>query len=201
MRRGRMIGGLSAILAAAALAAAGGASAATPIDICRDLADGHLDGTYTQAEFEAYQSALQHDPTIQGYCSPLVVIIGTGGGGTTTVENNTTTVVNAGTTTIQNGATTTVAANGTTTTTAGTTTSGVAGATKTKGGPGATTGPTGVLGSQKTKSTPTPLATTKTSGTLPFTGVQLLVFAIVGGLLLAGGVLLRLTARQKRTGP
>lgn len=199
MRRGRMIGGISAILAAASLAAAGGASAATPIDICRDLADGHLDGTYTQAEFEAYQSALQHDPTIQGYCSPLVVIIGTGGGGTTTVENNTTTVVNAGTTTIQNGGTTTVAANGTPTTT----TSGVAGATKTKGGPGATSGPTGVLGSQKTKATPrtaAPLSSTKTSGTLPFTGVQLLVFAIVGGLLLAGGALLRLTARQKRTG-
>jgi hypothetical protein len=43
-----------------------------------------------------------------------------------------------------------------------------------------------------------PLATTKTTGTLPFTGAQLTIFAITGLALLGGGILLRMTARQKR---
>jgi hypothetical protein len=42
-----------------------------------------------------------------------------------------------------------------------------------------------------------PLATTKQSASLPFTGVELLVFALVGAGLLASGVLLRATARRR----
>jgi hypothetical protein len=66
----------------------------------------------------------------------------------------------------------------------------------------------GVLGAQHTKTSPkagvspaqksaAPLAATKpASGTLPFTGLQLAVFAIIGGALLAGGILLRATGRK-----
>jgi hypothetical protein len=68
---------------------------------------------------------------------------------------------------------------------------------------------TGVLGTTKVKQAPTaatapatkqasPLGTTRSSGTLPFTGAQLTIFAIVGLALVAGGFLLRTTSRDKR---
>lgn len=44
----------------------------------------------------------------------------------------------------------------------------------------------------------TPLAQTGTAGTLPFTGTELGLFALVGGALLLGGVLLRSSARTSR---
>jgi LPXTG-motif cell wall-anchored protein len=44
-----------------------------------------------------------------------------------------------------------------------------------------------------------PLGTTRTSGTLPFTGAELSVFALVGLALIGGGILLRMTGRQKRS--
>jgi hypothetical protein len=68
---------------------------------------------------------------------------------------------------------------------------------------------TGVLGATKVKQAPkaaaapatkqaSPLATTRSSGTLPFTGAQLTIFAIVGLALVAGGFLLRTTSGAKR---
>jgi hypothetical protein len=78
--------------------------------------------------------------------------------------------------------------------------SGVKGATKVKATKKAPTTPrsTGVSPAQHTRSA-APLATTKSSGALPFTGAELGIFAVVGIALLTGGLLLRLTARQKRT--
>jgi hypothetical protein len=67
-------------------------------------------------------------------------------------------------------------------------TSGVAGATKP-----APTSTGGVAGAKASA----PLATTKAkSGGLPFTGAQLTVALIIGGALLAGGLLLRVAARR-----
>jgi hypothetical protein len=140
-------------------------STASPMDICRDLADGQLNGTYTQAELAAYQNALAHDPTIQGYCSPLAAVTPPTTTATTTTE-----------------------------------TSGVAGATTTKQSPAQ------VAPAQAVKTTPpaaqtaaSPLATTKSSGTLPFTGAELGVFAIVGAALLAGGLLLWLCGGNRKS--
>jgi uncharacterized surface anchored protein len=172
MRR-RFSGGFGVAVVAAlglGLAASPALAVATasPMDICRDLADGQLNGTYTQGELAAYQNALAHDPTIQGYCSPLVVV---------TTPSTTTT-------------TTTAATNG------------VAGTTTNKQSPK----PGQVAPAQVVKTTPpasqstaSPLETTKSSGTLPFTGAELGVFAIVGAALLAGGLLLRMSARNRKS--
>ena len=54
----------------------------------------------------------------------------------------------------------------------------------------------GVLGAQKTVAR-APLAATAQRGTLPFTGLQLTLLVLVGGALLAGGLLLRFTARGR----
>ncbi|MDX6475359.1 MAG: hypothetical protein QOH95_870, partial [Gaiellaceae bacterium] len=60
----------------------------------------------------------------------------------------------------------------------------------------------GVQGAQHTVKAPVrasaaaPLATTKATGTLPFTGAQLALFALVGLALVAAGTLLRSTAKQ-----
>jgi hypothetical protein len=63
MRRGRIVIGVALLLSALTLGGASAAFAASPQDICKDLADGRVDGTYTNAEWNAYFS----DPTIQGY--------------------------------------------------------------------------------------------------------------------------------------
>jgi hypothetical protein len=180
------------------------------MDICRDLADGQLNGTYSQDELNAYVNALAHDPTVQGYCSPLVIV--TTPPSTTTTPGETTTVV---TTTTPGGSTTTTTETvpvttttpaGTTTTIAGTppptTTTGVLGAASPTVAAQAPTSQ--VAGAQKTKTAPpaasaAPLATTRSSGALPFTGVELGVFAAVGIALVAGGLLLRTTTRRRDT--
>ena len=57
-----------------------------------------------------------------------------------------------------------------------------------------------VLGSSKTITRrPTEFTTTRRTGTLPFTGLELGIFAIVGVGLIASGVLLRLSGRQRPT--
>jgi hypothetical protein len=155
------------------------------MDICRDLADGQLNGTYTPAELAAYQNALAHDPTIQGYCSPLVVV-------TTPPTTTVTTTVPA-----ETGSTTTTQTNG------------VGGFTTSQQSPPPPKAQ--VKGAQKVQTSPapatpqqsavSPLATTKSSGTLPFTGAELGVFAVVGAALLGGGLLLRLSARHRRSEP
>jgi hypothetical protein len=72
MRRGRLIGFLATVLLLAAVAGWGGAAVAradgTPQDICADLQDGKVDGSYTAAEWQAFLA----DPTVQGYCSVIV---------------------------------------------------------------------------------------------------------------------------------
>jgi hypothetical protein len=43
-----------------------------------------------------------------------------------------------------------------------------------------------------------PVAATRTRGTLPFTGAELAVFAVVGVALIGCGFVLRMTARRSR---
>jgi hypothetical protein len=208
MRRGRII---TSIIAAAALAVVGfavapGALAATPQDICQDLRDGKVDGSYTAAEWTAFFQ----DSTVQGYCSPVVIV--TPPPVTTTTTSSTTPPTTTVTTTVTTQtppATTTPVTPATPATpvTPGapavplTPTSGVQGVQATVAAPAATT--QGVQGANHTVKTPvaraagtSPLATTKTTGALPFTGSQLGVFALVGLALLAAGLLLRSTGRS-----
>jgi hypothetical protein len=172
MRRGRIVIGAALILSAVSLAGAPSAFAASPQDICADLADGTVNGTYTNAEWTAFFT----DPTIQGY----------GCGGIVTPGTQPTQPTQPGT---QPG--TQPAGGAVPVTIAGT-----QGAQNTAGTPVA-----GVAGTQKTVSAAgTPLATTTTArGTLPFTGAQLALFAVVGLALLGTGLLLRSTARPKPT--
>jgi hypothetical protein len=66
MRRGRIITAVASAIAAVAFAAPA-ALAATPQQIGNDLADGRVDGTYTQRELSEYvRNAAQ-----QGYSSPI----------------------------------------------------------------------------------------------------------------------------------
>lgn len=167
MRRGRMVIGVALFLSALTMTGAPGAFAATPQEICADLADGHVDGTYTNAEWTAYFN----DPTIQGYgCGGIAPPV------------TPATQVPSGIVPV-------------------TVVVGVKGARHTVSGPGAT--PTaGVQGAQHTVKTPVtksavaPLSTVKVSGTLPFTGAQLTLFALVGLALLATGLVLRSTGRR-----
>ena len=55
-------------------------------------------------------------------------------------------------------------------------------------------GTTGVLGAQKTVARP---VAASAQGTLPFTGMQLTLLVLVGGGLLASGLLLRVSARGR----
>lgn len=177
MRRGRGIALIVAVTGA--LAAAPGGYAATPQEICRDLADGTLNGSYSAADIAAYVGALGSDPSVQGYCTPPTPTTPT----TTTTTSTTTTG---------------------TTTTPGTTT------TETTPPPPPTSGGGGVLpGESPELTTPTsgtagveqtavqPLNDTRAVGTLPFTGTELTIFALVGLGLLASGLVLRSTGRQR----
>lgn len=273
MCRGRIIGGFLVVMTALFLGLAvspHSASAASPREICTDLADGHLDSTYSSADIAAYQQALLHDPTIQGYCGSMVpvctyvdsngqtVIAPVGSAACTPTQQTCTYTNSVGQSataplgsplcatsapvcvyTNASGQTVTVplgsaecappnvcvytgADNQSHTAPTGSPecapkqtvtpppppTAGVAGVrhTQTPPQPVATTKPVAqVAGMQKTKTAPSPtaaapLAATQSSGSLPFTGAQLAIFAIVGAALLGGGLLLRLTARQKKSG-
>jgi hypothetical protein len=160
-----MVIGAALLLSALTMAGAPAAVAATPQDICTDLADGHVDGTYTNAEWTAFFS----DPTIQGY----------GCGGITTPATPATPAPSGAAVPV-----TVVTGKG----------------AHTVGSPAA-----GVQGTQQAVKTPvvnrsaaTPLGTTKTTGTLPFTGAQLTLFALVGLGLLAAGLALRSTGRPSQ---
>lgn len=167
---------------AAVLMMAPGAFAATPEDIYKDLADnGRLDGTYTQAELQAF---LQN-ASVQGYGNPVLVtpVIVTPPVGTTTPVVTTTppTVAVAPTPVVA------------------TPEAGVAGVSKTvvaakpnAAKPQPATGTAGVQTPEQA-----PLARTASAGTLPFTGAELGLFALVGAALLLGGFLLRASARQR----
>jgi hypothetical protein len=193
MRRGRIYGALTAVVAALGVFAGtqGVARAASPQEICRAIASGQFNAAaYSQADLQAYVEAQRSNPTIQGYCSPLVILPPA----TTTVcvqqgPNGTTTPCGQDVAQTANGAAPAQAA-GTVTVP----TQGVAGASKVKQSPPAT------AAGSPTQQSAAPLATTRSSGSLPFTGAQLAVFALVGLTLLAGGFLLRMTARHKETG-
>jgi hypothetical protein len=167
MRRGRIITGALALVGAA-LFAVPGAYAANSKDIARDLADGRLDGTYTQAELSAY---LQN-ATLQGYDNPVPVTPVTP---TTPVTPGTpvtpATPVTPGTPTVTPPVLLPVEQPAT----------GVAGAQSPVVTPAtqpAAQPTNGVQGAQSP-----PLAATRTVGSLPFTGVDLLLLT-VGGLLM-----------------
>jgi hypothetical protein len=74
MGRGRWLAGL-ATLAAAVLLSAPAAYGATAAQIRADLADGRLDGKYTNAELTAFLK----DATSQGYPPPGSDVIGAAG--------------------------------------------------------------------------------------------------------------------------
>jgi hypothetical protein len=207
MRRGRYIAFLAMLVTALGVGIAvapGAAGAASPQDICNDLkAHGSLTGTYTPAELAAYQDALKNDPTISGYCSPLAVVVVPPPPVCTEVAAGTQGAVQA-----PNGKWYTNVPNGNaaacgpaapqpaqTTTVTVPVTQGVKGATKVKKAPPAQ--PIAQVSPATHESAP--LATTKQAGTLPFTGAELGIFAIVGLALIGGGILLRQTARHKGT--
>lgn len=202
MRRGRIITGCTVLIALVCLVASAGAFAATPQDICNDLKDGRVDGTYTAAEWTAFFN----DPTIQGY--------GCGGAITpppVTPAPATPSITPPGTPPPAGPPSTPSTPSGPSTppvpltpTPAPTPAAGVAavkGARHTVVTPKAPT--RGVEGANHTVRTPVtrsaaPLATMKTRGTLPFTGAQLSLFLLVGLALLATGLLLRSTGRARQ---
>ena len=171
------------------LVAAPGALAAPPEEIYRDLADnGQLNGTYTQADLQAFlQSA-----SVQGYGNPVVVVP------PPVVTETPPQTVNPTPTPVQVPApvqqppaaelpaATPVAP-----------TAGVAGTAKTivtKAQPAAA--PTASVAGVATPAQ-APLDRTASAETLPFTGAELGLFAVVGAALLLGGLLLRSSARQR----
>jgi len=191
-RFGRGFGsGVGALLAIAVLAPA--ALSASPGEIYADLADGKLDGSYTQAELKAYA----RDAAVQGYGSPAVPVP-SGGGSNPVVPapsgggSNPVAPVPSG-----GGTSPAVPAP-----------SGGGSAGGSVGQPGQSG--SGVAGEQtppsQTSQVQTPRAqtppaltgTTGSTGTLPFTGSELVLFALVGGGLLLGGLLLRVSARNGR---
>ena len=208
MRRGRICIGAAWLLSALAVVGTPGAFAAggTPQDICGDLADGHVDGNYTQGQWTAFFA----DPTIQGYgcrgvtpappaqnvCVPgqpgqpgMPAAPGTPGA---TPEQCSTVTPPVSINVVSGAPPATPAAPAAP---AATPVAGVAAQRKTI-----------VAKKQPVSATPkvtparaavAPVSTTRTKGTLPFTGAELALFAIVGVALIACGLLLRTTARHR----
>lgn len=207
MRRGRILTGVTlAAACVACLSFSGVAGAATPADICQAIANGTFNaGNYTAAELAAYRQALASDSTIQGYCSPLPALpqpqtcqqVAPNTAGASEASNgtwyanapggNANNCVHSG-----SAGSSTPPGSSPGSTGGKAPTSGVKGASKTKTAP-----PTrsGVLPARHTSVAP--LSTTRSSGTLPFTGLQLGIFVAVGLALLTGGALLRLTTRRR----
>jgi hypothetical protein len=173
MRRGRILSGLVAILAiisAASVVPSAFADGGTPMDICQDLQDGHLDGTYTPAQLSAFFS----DPTVQGYCGPITVVVPPPTGQTPPptappVQATPQPVV----------------------------------VTAVKAARVARSTPTAqVKGAQHTVTAPpqrsvAPATAVRRSGTLPFTGMQLSLFLLVGLGLVGAGIALRATGKRR----
>jgi LPXTG-motif cell wall-anchored protein len=124
--------------------------------------------------------------TAQGYCSPVTTpttttpstpsVTTTSGGGTAPVTTTTGAVLGA-----------TTSASGTPAAPGGSGGSGASPATHTSG----------TAAAHHTISSTAPLQTVRRSGTLPFTGIQLTIFALVGLALIAGGYLLHRTGRRR----
>lgn len=222
MRRERTLLLVIALFAVAAffsVAPAAFADGGTPADICADIQDGQLNGTYTAAQITAFNQ----DPTVQGYCGPIIVVVTpppacvevtpgtTPPAGSTACTHPCVEVMPGQTPPAGSTACTTPPATPPVTPTAPPVTpsgvspvviTGVKGARHTVVTP-VTKPVAAVAGTQHTVKTPVaaavaPIATTKTSGTLPFTGAQLALFALVGLALVASGLLLRTTSRHSR---
>ncbi|MDX6452916.1 MAG: hypothetical protein QOH16_2965 [Gaiellaceae bacterium] len=218
MRRERNILLAIALFAVAAffsVAPAALADGGSPADICRDAQDGTLNGTYTADQIATF---LQ-DPTVQGYCGPITIVVPPAPkcvelpAGTTPTPGVTYCQPTPPTTPPVTPPTTppvtppaTPPATPPSTPPAGgqapATVSAVKGASHTTVSRTVVT--TKVKGAQHTVKTPVqaagvaPLGATKTSGTLPFTGADLGLFALVGLALLGIGVLLRSTGRASQ---
>jgi LPXTG-motif cell wall-anchored protein len=165
MRRGLIGTAVAAFVIAAAFAVAPGAAlAASPQDICKDLQDGKVDGNYSLADWQAFL----RDPTVQGYCPPVVVVI------PPTVK-------------------TTTSSSGTAPAVALTPQPAPARKAAVKGAQHTVT--------QKPKPAPAPVATSRTTGSLPLTGADLSVFAVVGLALIAIGLALRSTTKRRGPSP
>ena len=196
MRRGRNTFMVAAVTAALfTIVAAPGALAASPQDICKDLQDGKVDGTYTAAEWTAFFQ----DSTVQGYCSPVV----TQTPPPVTPPTVTPPTVTPPTVTPPTATPIPPAVSLTPTPSVVVTQSEVAGTSHTISAPSTPATPiTGVAGTQKTvrapvtKSASAPLGATRRSGSLPFTGAQLTLFLLVGLGLVATGLVLRATGRR-----
>lgn len=181
----------------AVLAFAPAAFGATPDEIYTDLADnGRLDGTYTQAEMQAFLQSAQ----VQGYGNPVVTppVVAPPAATPPAATPPAATLPAATPPAITPDVTPPAAAPAPAVTPAPAAApeAGVAGVSKTQNAkpaaarPASSTPTTGVAGVQ------TPLTQTATVGTLPFTGSELGLFALVGGALLLGGLLLRASARR-----
>lgn len=196
MRRGRIMSALAAAFAAAlvALPAAALADGGTPMDICQDLQDGKLDGTYTVAQLQAFFS----DPSVQGYCSPVVVVAPPTAPPTAPPATPTPPATPAAPAPAPAPAPTPAQV-------APVVITGVKGTTHTSTpAPAAATAPkvAAVKGAQHTMKSPSrsataPLSTARKQGTLPFTGAQLALFLLVGLGLVATGLVLRATGRRR----
>jgi hypothetical protein len=182
MRRGRGLIVIAACALAVTCGFAGVARADTggdgsPMAICQDLQDGTVDGSYTEAQWNAFLS----DPTVQGYCSvivpPCVTQQGSGGGGSMCQPTTTTT-----TTTPAPPVPLTPAP-----------AAAVAPAVKVHKAPAA------VLGRSHTVTQPkaAPLGTSRSQGTLPFTGLQLSVALAFALMLIGSGLALRYSGRVR----
>jgi hypothetical protein len=224
MRRGRLtiLVGTLATFVATALVVASGAAAADPKQICADLADnGKLDGTYTQEELAAAMGSLQ------GYCTFVVVVtpptppapppppatqqvcteVAPGTPGAVQAPNGKwyTNAPNGNAEACGPAAAVTPPAPPAPAATppvppaappappAGGTLPGqktITSQPKPTAQPSAQPA-TGVAGQQS------PLRQTRTTGTLPFTGAELAIFALIGAALIGAGLLLRATSRQR----
>ena len=168
------------------------ALAATPEEIYSDLADnGRLDGTYTKAEMDAFLQS----PAVQGYGNPTVVVV------PPTVTPPTVTPPTPQVTPLATPPVVTppvVAPVVETPAAAPAPASVVAGVSKTvKPKPAAQAKPVARVAGVATPAQQAPLARTASAETLPFTGAELGLFALVGAALLLGGLLLRASARQR----
>jgi hypothetical protein len=184
MRRGR---GLIVIAACALAVTCGFASVAradsggdgSPMAICQDLQDGTVDGSYTEAQWNAFLS----DPTVQGYCNvivpPCVTGAGSNGGGSMCQPTTTTTTTTPAPPVPLTPAPPAAA---------------VAPAAVVKTKPAAVKG---VSHTTRARPAPAPLSATRAQGTLPFTGLQLSVVLAFALALIAAGFALRHTGRVR----
>lgn len=179
MRRGHYIAAISLLIAVFTLSFTSAALAdGSPQDICADIQDnGHLDGSYTAEQLAAFMN----DPTTQGYCGAIAVTVAPT---VTPTPSSTPPTTPPAATPSAPMKTAAVKIHKTLTKTHA-----VKGARHT-----ATARQT--AGAPVTRSA-TPLAVTKSVGSLPFTGAELGLFALVGLALVGTGLLLRMTTRQR----